>query len=56
MDKQTYQFRLRGDHKIIAVLDIEAETVGEAFAEARRIARQTSGVTQIHHGQGTYTA
>ena len=54
MDK--YEFRLRGDNKIIDVLTIEADDIGPAFAEARKIARKTRGVTQILYGLGCYTA
>jgi hypothetical protein len=52
---ETYIFRFRGDQTILNEVHIVAESISEAFAQAREIASQTPGTTQILHGQGVYS-
>lgn len=55
MSKETYTFRLRGDHKILDTVTVTADSLSEAFTQVRARARLIPGVTMILHGQGYYS-
>lgn len=52
---EVYKFQLVGDSRILGSLEISAESISEAYAQAKKIARATIGVTAIKHNAGLFS-
>ena len=51
----TYTFRLHGNCQDYVVINIEADSVTEAYHEAKLQAKKVKSATSIRHGQGIYS-